>query len=506
MSTTPLLLKLTGIARSFGGVQALRGVSFDLHAGEVHALVGENGAGKSTLIKIICGAEQPDDGEIDFAGNRLENLDPHRARRLGIAVIHQQPALFPDLSVAENIALGTEFPRFWQPVRWKFRRAAAARILHEIGARIDPDEEVGRLSMPEQQLVEIARALSGEARLLILDEPTASLSESETAHLFSIVRRLKSQGVGLIYISHRLDELPQIADRVTVLRDGEIVETRRMAEAGRADLVRLMVGRELATVFPRTFAPPGDVLLEARRISSRAAGIHDVSLSIHAGEIVGLAGLMGAGRTELASVLFGLSPADAGEILVRGRKVTIGSPVEAGQLGLALVPEDRRRHGVVLDMTVAANTSLALLARQLRFRFCDFSAERQLAGGFVERFGVRTPSVEARVGNLSGGNQQKVALARWLATNPVVLILDEPTQGIDIGAKAEIHRLMNELADRGLSVLMISSDLPEVLGMSDRILVMHAGTIAGELDRAAATQERIMELALGAGAAAEATA
>jgi rhamnose transport system ATP-binding protein len=494
------LLEVNDLTKSFGGVAALCDVSLEVRAGEVHALVGENGAGKSTLVKIITGAHQPDAGTIRLAGQPVGRLDPQRARALGIAVIYQQPALFPDLSVAENIAFGIEPPGFWRPVRWRARRERAARLLEQIGARIDPDIEAGRLTMPEQQLVEIARALAVEARVLILDEPTASLSDSETDHLFAVIGRLKRQGVGLIYISHRLAELPRIAERVTVLRDGHLAGTAPLAAVTTADLIRMMVGRDLSTVFSKTETPPGEVLLETRRLSCREGGLRNINLTLRAGEIVGLAGLVGAGRTELARVLFGLTPPDAGEILLRGRAVTIESPARAVSLGIAYVPEDRRRHGVILDLSVAANTSLALLPKLSRRGLFDFATEQRVAGEFVNRLGVKTASTATPVGHLSGGNQQKVALARWLATGPAVLILDEPTQGVDVGAKAEIHALTNELAKRGLGVLMISSDLPEVLGMSDRIYVMHAGGIAGELNRPQATQEQILELALGHGA------
>jgi rhamnose transport system ATP-binding protein len=491
------ILKLAGIRKAFGGVQALSDVAFELLTGEVHALVGENGAGKSTLVKIITGAHQPDAGTIEFAGRVVADLDPLKSRSLGIAAIYQQPALFPDLSVAENIAFGLETPHFWRRVRWGARRQRAAQILEEVGADIDPDVEAGRLTMPQQQLVEIAKAVSAEARVLILDEPTASLSDSETEHLFSLIRRLKSNGAGMIYISHRLDELPQIADRVTAFRDGRLVGTARVAETSRGELIRMMVGRELSSVFPKTSVPTGEPLLEVRGLSCEAEGVHDVDLTVRAGEIVGLAGLVGAGRTELSRVLFGLSPADGGEIRFRGRPVAIDSPQQATKLGIACVPEDRRRHGVILDLSVAANTSLARLPGLSRWGLLDFPAERRLATDFAERLGIKASSIEAPVAQLSGGNQQKVALARWLATSPSLLILDEPTQGIDVGSKAEIHRLMCELASRGLGILMISSDLPEVLGMSDRIAVMHAGTIVAELNRTDATQERLLELALG---------
>jgi rhamnose transport system ATP-binding protein len=488
---------LANISKSFAAVRALKGVSFELEAGEVHALVGENGAGKSTLIKIVTGAHAPDEGTIEVQGQPLTENDPVRARALGIAAIYQQPALFPDLTVAENIALGLEPPGGWRRVRWAERQERARRLLGRIGAAIDPDAIVRGLTMPEQQLVEIARALGAEARILILDEPSASLSDKEVDNLFRVIRELKAHGVGMIYISHRLEELPQIADRVTALRDGVLVGTRRMEEVTRADLIRLMVGRELSAVFPKTAVPIGDVVLEVRGLGCRASGTHAVNLQVRSGEILGLAGLVGAGRTELACVLFGLTQADAGEIRLRGRPVTIDGPGRAVALGLAYVPEDRRRHGVILEMSVATNTTLATLGAIASFGLIDFNLERRRAAELATRLGVKAASIDTPVGNLSGGNQQKVALARWLAAGPAVLILDEPTQGVDVGAKAEIHRLMVELAGRGLAIVMISSELPEILGMSDRIAVMHGGTVVGTLDRAEASQEAVLELALG---------
>jgi rhamnose transport system ATP-binding protein len=488
---------MTGISKAFAAVQALKGVSFELAHGEVHALVGENGAGKSTLIKVVTGAHAPDEGTVEVQGQRIETNDPVRARGLGIAAIYQQPALFPDLSVTENIALGLEPGGAWRRVRWSERRARARQLLDRIGAAIDPDADVRTLTMPQQQLVEIARALGADARILILDEPTASLSDTEVENLFRVIRELKGHGVGMIYISHRLEELSQIADRVTALRDGMLVGTRRMDEVTRADLIRLMVGRELSAVFPKTAVPIGGVVLDVRGVGCQASGVHGVSLHVCSGEILGLAGLVGAGRTELARVLFGLTPADQGEIRLRGELVSIDTPGHAVALGVAYVPEDRRRHGVILELSVAINSSLATLRAVANYGLLDFGRERRLAARFVERLGIKTASIETPVGNLSGGNQQKVALARWLAAEPAVLILDEPTQGVDVGAKAEIHRLMVELAGRGLAIVMISSELPEILGMSDRIAVMHGGTVVGTLDRAAATQEAIMELALG---------
>jgi rhamnose transport system ATP-binding protein len=491
------LLRAMDISKSFAGARALQNVSFELRSGEVHALVGENGAGKSTLIKIITGAVQPDAGTLELAGRPIEHNDPVASRRLGIAAIYQQPALFPDLTVAENIAIGLEGNGAWRRIDWKMRWRRARELLARVGASIDPDALVSKLTMPEQQLVEIARALGASARVIIMDEPTASLSDREVEKLFQVIRDLRASGVGIIYISHRLEELFQIADRFTVLRDGGLVATRPIQQTDRAELIRLMVGRELTAVFPKQVVPIGEPVLELRGLGSRVAQVRGIDLTVRAGQIVGLAGLVGAGRTELAGVLFGLTPADAGQMLLRGRPVSIDSPERAIELGIAYLPEDRRRHGVILDLPIAANVTLAVLRRISAGGRLNFGRERMLARSMVDRLGVKAPSIDTPVGNLSGGNQQKVAVARWLATEPSLLILDEPTQGIDVGAKAEIHRLMGELAARGLGILLISSELPEILGMSDRILVMRAGSIVGSLDRAEATQERVLALALG---------
>jgi rhamnose transport system ATP-binding protein len=491
------LLELTGITKSFAGVQALKGVSFDLRPGEVHALIGENGAGKSTLVKVITGAHRPDAGCMKMNGADVAHNDPTTAKRLGIAVIYQQPALFPDLTVAENIALRLERGGTWRLIRWGERRRRAKALLDRVGANVDPDAVVRDLTMPQQQLVEIAGALGADARVLILDEPTASLSDREVENLFRVIGDLKAHGVGMIYISHRLEELSRIADRVTVLRDGAYVGTYPMSAVDRAELIRLMVGRSVEAVFPKVDVPLGDIVLETRDLTCAASGVRGVSLKVRAGEILGLAGLVGAGRTELARVLFGLTPADSGQILLRNVPIEIDRPATAVRRGIAYVPEDRRRHGVILDMSVAANTTLAVLRKIASAGFLSGRREREIATAFVHRLGVKTRSIKNPVGNLSGGNQQKIALARWLATEPAVIILDEPTQGVDVGAKSEIHRLMGELASRGLAILMISSELPEVLGMSDRVAVMHGGRIVGELTRAEATQEKILELALG---------
>jgi len=493
---TPLL-QLSNITKQFGGIPALRDVNFELHSGEVHAIVGENGAGKSTLIKVITGAHQPDSGSLRIAGELITHNEPKLSRQLGIAVIYQQPALFPDLSVAENIALRLERGGPWRLLNWRDRHRRAAELLARVGADISPAAAVSALSMPQQQLVEIASALGGGVKVLILDEPTASLSGREVDNLFRVVGELRSSGVGIIYISHRLEELTRIADRVSVLRDGAHIGTELMSQLDRPRLIRLMVGREVSTIFPKPKVRLGDVVLETDHLSCRSAGVHDINLSVRSGEILGLAGLVGAGRTELARALFGLTPSDGGRIVLHSEEVQIRSPAEAVAQGVAYLPEDRRRHGVVLEMPVAANATLSVLRQIAGGGLLKFGKERKIASAFVRRLGIKTASIDTPVGNLSGGNQQKVALARWLATNPSLLILDEPTQGVDVGAKAEIHRLMGELAAQGLAIIMISSELPEILGMSDRIAVMHAGEIVGTLARAEATQEKVMELALG---------
>jgi rhamnose transport system ATP-binding protein len=404
--------------------------------------------------------------------------------------------LFPDLTVAENLAFGVEPATPLRRIDWAKRRRDARALLERAGARIDPDRLVEDLSMPEQQLVEIARALGQNARVLIMDEPTSSLTDREVEQLFDVIGRLKSEGVGIIYISHRLEEILTIAGRVTVLRDGRSVGTHSCEGLQRSALINLMIGRELDAIFPKRQVVPGQPALELRGVSCRAGGIRDVSLSVRAGEIVGLAGLVGSGRTELARTVFGLTPADSGELLVKGEPVDVASPADAIRAGIGYLPEDRRSHGVFLEMGIAENVTIASLDRVATAGLLERVREEEAARACVERLRVKTPSLFAPVASLSGGNQQKVAVGRWLATEPQVLILDEPTQGVDVGSKSEIHELMQQLAERGLAVLMISSELPEILGMSDRIYVMHAGTIAGVLSRGEATQDRVMTLAL----------
>lgn len=484
MAALPLpspLLILRGAAKSFGGVRALRGVDFELQAGEVHALLGENGAGKSTLIKIITGAHRPDAGEIIIGGRSLDGLTPSLAQELGIACIYQQPALFPDLTVEENIGLRLEPGGLWRRIDWRSRRTRATELLRRVGASIAPEAEVLTLSMPEQQLVEIACAVGAGARIVVMDEPTASLTHREQQQLFAVVRELRTAGVGVIYISHRLEEIFALADRVTVLRDGSSVGTHPVSAMNEATLIKLMVGREVAQLYPPAESSPGETVLKLRDVGCSASGVRNVSFEVRAGEIFGLAGLVGAGRTELARVIFGQTPANAGEIILNGQTVTIRSPGDAIARGIAYVPEDRRKHGVILEMPIEQNMTMAIHRRVFPATWLRFGRERNLALEFIRDLAVKCSGPDAPGGSLSGGNQQKVSLARWLATKPKLLILDEPTQGVDVGAKSEIHKIIRRLAKEGLAVIMISSDLPEVLGMSDRIGVMRGGTLTAVL-------------------------
>ena len=490
------VLRATSLTKSYAGVRALRSASFDLRAGEVHALIGENGAGKSTLTKIITGAITPDGGDLLVFGNAVEANSPNLSRSLGIAAIYQQPSLFPDLSVAENIALALEQGSTVRRVDWKARSARAKELLLPMGASIDPSRRASSLSMAEQQIVEIAKAIGADAKILLMDEPTDLLSEREAANLFRLVAKLRAQGVAIVYISHRLEEILAIADRITVLRDGETVAVRNAAEVSQPELIQLMVGRSIASVYPKRAVPAGEIALEVRGLHNAAAGLHDISFSVRCGEILGFAGLVGSGRTELARTLFGLTPVRA-EVLLQGAPVSIGSPSDAIRHGIAYLPEDRRQHGVILDLPIYQNITMADLGAVSQAGLIDRGKEVNLANQFRSSLRIKTPSVEVAAGNLSGGNQQKVALARWLATHPKVMILDEPTQGVDVGSKSEIHELIVGLAEGGMAVILISSELPEVLGMSDRIAVFHSGTIAGFLSREAATQESIMELAFG---------
>jgi rhamnose transport system ATP-binding protein len=488
-------VSLTGISKRFGATAALADVSLDLLPGDVHALVGENGAGKSTLVKILAGVHQPDAGEIRLDGEHVTIPSPSAARSMGIAVVHQEPRLFPDLSVAENVFLADPPRGPLGSIGWGELRQRAAGLFEELDVHLDVGSQVRGLSMADQQLVEIAKALSIEARVLILDEPTASLSTHEVERLFTIVRHTRDRGVAVLFVSHRLEEVFELADRATVFRDGRHVVTAATADLTTASLVRHMVGREV-TLFPKEAGTVGAELLSVHNLSD-AAAFRDVTFTVHAGEIVGLAGLVGAGRTEIARVLFGIEPRTAGEIRLEGRAVHFGSPSEALAAGIAYVPEDRHQDGLVLDFPIATNITLPILPRLFPRLFVHPAVEADVATAYTDRLRVRATGVDQLVQALSGGNQQKVVIAKWLATRPRILILDEPTRGVDIGAKVEVHRIMSELAASGLGILMISSELPEVLAMSDRIIVLHEGRVTAEIPRDEATEERVMFAATG---------
>jgi ribose transport system ATP-binding protein len=490
------ILEASAISKSFPGVRALDSIDFTLRGGEVHALVGENGAGKSTLIKILSGVYQPDTGEIRVDGQTVTLASAQDAQRLGIVPVHQEIHLVPLLSVAENIFLGR------QPMRgrgWIDRvgmERQAAEILESLGIRVDVRALVTDLSVAQRQMVSIARALSSQARVIILDEPTASLSERETMILFEIIRRLKERGVAVIYISHRLEEIFVIADRVTVMRDGRVVGTQPVAETRLDQIIAKMVGRQMSDLFRKQEVPIGSPILQVDRLNAEGV-LRDISFTLHRGEILGLAGLVGAGRTELARAIFGADRYDRGSVLLEGRPLRARHPREAVARGVGLAPEDRKQQGLIMGLPVAQNITLANLFRRQLLGFFSLRAERQTAETYVKRLGIRTPDVDRHVVFLSGGNQQRVVIARWLETRPKVLILDEPTQGVDVGAKAEIHGLMVELARAGVGILLISSDLPEVLQMSDRVIVMHEGRITGRFSREQATQEMVMRSATG---------
>ncbi len=491
------VVALSGIGKSFPGVRALADVQFDVRAGEVHALLGENGAGKSTLIKIMSGVHRPDTGSIRVDGEEVRFDSPHDAQSAGIATIYQELLLFPELTVAENIFMGHAPRTRWGGIDWQSMREQAQSFLASLDIHdMDVGAIVGSLTVGNRQRVEIAKALSQNARVLIMDEPTAALTEHDVERLFHIVHLLRERGVGVVYISHRLEEIFVVANRVTVLRDGEYVATKPVAETDHDDLINMMVGRRIDTLFPKLEATLGEPVLEVKNLT-RAPTTHDVSLTVRSGEIVGLAGLVGSGRSELAQVIFGITPASSGEIRLNGQPVTIASAGQAKALGIAYVPEDRGTQGLVRPMTLTENVSMAVLARVAKGPFIDRGAEAALARDSIEKFSIRASGTGQVVNKLSGGNQQKVVLGKWLAAEPKVLIMDEPTRGIDVGAKSELHRLMGELAQAGLAILMISSELPEVMAMSDRILVMREGRVVAEFSREDATQEAIAGAMMG---------
>ena len=491
------LLRLKGISKTFPGVRALEGIDFDLNPGEIHALMGENGAGKSTFVKILSGLYRPDEGVIVLDGDTVEILNPSHARLLGVSPVHQELHLEPYLSVAENIFLGRQPIGRLGLVDYRSMNREAARLLDDLGASIDPTRLVGSISTAQRQIVAIARAISIRCRVIIFDEPTSSLTEREAALLFQAIRRLSAQGIGVIYISHRMEEIFRLCDRVTVLRDGRYVATKPVAETSMRDLIAMMIGRDLSELFRKEQAPIGDTVLEVRGVCARGL-LDNVSLTVRKGEIVGLAGLVGAGRTELARAIFGDLAIDAGTLAIGGEPILRAhSPRAAIAAGIGLVPEDRKEQGVVTELSVRQNVGMALLKSLSRFNIVNAAAERRLAERYVARLAIKTPSIDQKTLYLSGGNQQRVVIAKWLALQPKVLIVDEPTRGIDVGATADIHALLCDLAKQGMAILMISSDMAEILAMSDRILVMRQGRIEGELSREEATQERIMRMATG---------
>ena len=485
------LLVLRDVSKSFGAVRALRGVELALHAGEIHALIGENGAGKSTLVKILAGAVSADEGTVEFDGTRLELGGPADARAAGIAVIYQEPTLFPDLSVAENIFMGRQPLGSMRHIDNNVMRAQAAELFDRLDHHIDPDRPARGLSIADQQLVEIAKALSFDARVLIMDEPTAALSGVEVERLFAVTRALRDDGAAVLFISHRFDEVFELCQRVTVLRDGRYVSTDRIEDVTVDDLVRRMVGRDVSKLFPKKQAETREAMLEVSGLT-REGVFSDISFDVRSGEIVALAGLVGAGRSEVARAVFGIDRYDAGTVRVGGRELRPGRPQAAMDAGIALVPEDRRQQGLVMGMSVERNVTLPRRWSLARFGLMSRAAERRAAAKWTRRFQVKAADLADPVWTLSGGNQQKAVLAKWLSTKPRVLIVDEPTRGIDIGTKADVHRLLSDLAADGLAVLMVSSELPEVLGMADRVLVMHEGRLVADIPRSEADEEAVM--------------
>ncbi len=495
MSEGKIILEVRNIIKEFPGVRALGGVDLSLLGGEVHALVGENGAGKSTLIKILAGVYQKDSGEILFEGERIELHSAHDSLRRGIKVVFQELALIKGLSVAENVFLES-FPLHGnRTIDWKTMIARTREILDSIGLDLDPMAEVGRLTVSQQQMVEIARALSHEAKVVIMDEPTSALTPNEISLLFAVIRKLKGMGIGILYVSHKLEEVFELCNRATVFRDGLRISTRLITETDQNEIVTDMVGREITTLFPRSHTGRGEKVLDVRGLST-AAKLKDVSLSVHAGEVIGVFGLLGAGRTELAKAIFGLDGVTAGAITVRGARLRPGSTTHSARAGLGLLTEDRKGEGLVLQMSVGQNMTLPSLRDFSTAGYIRRGAENARAQSFVQQLSIKTPSLKHKVEYLSGGNQQKVLIARWLMKKLSVIILDEPTRGIDVGAKVEIHRLIDELAKGGLAVIVMTSEMPELLGVSDRILVMSNGRITGEFGQAEATQEKILAAAI----------
>ena len=487
---------MKGITKSFGTNSVLRGVDFTIKAGEVHALMGENGAGKSTLMNILTGLHKPDAGEILIDGVIKQFDSPKEAEKFGLSFIHQEMNTWPEMTVVENLFLGNEIKNAIGWIDNKKMRALAIETFGELGVTLDLDEEVKNLSVGQQQMIEIAKSLLSDGEVIIMDEPTAALTEREIEVLFRIIENLKQKNVAIIYISHRMEEIFKISDRITVMRDGVSVDTKRTADTTNDEVVRKMVGRDLADYYPAKNSAIGPIVFEVKKLSSERK-FQDVSFQVKAGEIVGFSGLMGAGRTEIMRSIFGIDPLDSGEMYLEDKKITISSPNDAIRQGIGFLTENRKEEGLILDYSISENISLPSIDGFRKNGLIDTQAEKDFVELLMERLKVKAEGCDDIVSGLSGGNQQKVVLAKWIGIGSKVLILDEPTRGVDVGAKREIYQLMNELADRGVAIVMVSSDLPEVLGVSDRIVVVHEGKISGELQRGEATEEKIMKLATG---------
>ena len=491
----PLVLA-DGLQKSFGAVQALEDGRIELYRGEAHALVGENGAGKSTLVKILAGVHRPDAGRFLLDGEEVIFDTTAQSQAAGIAIIFQEPTLFPDLTVAENIFIGAQPLRAGRRIDRRRMRRDAQALFDQLGVRLDPDRIARGLSIADQQIVEIAKALSAEANVIVMDEPTAALTMTEVARLFGVVETLRARGAAVLFISHRLEEVFDLCQRVTVMRDGRHVLTQPVGELTTESIIRAMVGRDMQALFPKVAAEPGKIVLEVERLT-REGVFTDVSFSVRSGEIVALAGLVGAGRSEVARAIFGIDRWDAGAVRINGRPLASGSPSSAMAAGIGLVPEDRRQQGLVMDFSIERNIALASLGRVKRMLLIPFGSERKFASEWALRLQLKYGRLQNPVWTLSGGNQQKTVLAKWLARRPSLLIVDEPTRGIDVATKAEVHRLLSDLANDGVAILMISSELPEVLGMADRVIVLFEGWVSAELDRSEANEDRIMRAATG---------
>ncbi|PNU25106.1 D-xylose ABC transporter ATP-binding protein [Bacillus stratosphericus] len=489
-------IEMHNIHKAFGKNTVLSGVSFDLVTGEVHALMGENGAGKSTLMNLLTGLYSLDQGTIQIDGKETAFKNPKEAEQHGIAFIHQELNIWPHMTVLENLFIGKEIYTKLGLLDTKKMKTLAQTQLDRLSVNLSLEQEAGSCSVGQKQMIEIAKALMTDAKVIIMDEPTAALTEREIEKLFQVIESLKKEGVSIVYISHRMEEIFAICDRITIMRDGKTVDTKAIPETNFHEVVKKMVGRELTDRYPERTPSTGDIVLEVKQ-ATRKGQFQDISFSVKAGEIVGVAGLMGAGRTEMMRSLFGLDPLDQGEIWVHGKKAVIKKPSDAVKLGIGFITEDRKDEGLMLDASIRENIGLPNLKSFSPKGLIDKKTEQDFVDLLIKRLTIKTASSDISARSLSGGNQQKVVIAKWIGIQPKVLILDEPTRGVDVGAKREIYQLMNELTDRGVAILMVSSELPEILGMSDRVLVIHEGTISGELDKTEATQERIMTLATG---------